>query len=416
MMNNGLLASTTLSLLISIAVALTACTAADQMLLDAADSVSGVDPVTGERQISLMDEQEEVSRASAFSQELLSRSRASGIRLDEQLTEYGIVNKVFSRLLKVVHRKHLPWELHLIDKPDFNAFTVGGGKIFAYRGLFSSALGVRNEAELAAVLAHEMAHVTARHASEGQGKLLIAKMFDKGARNRVFDASFTTIQEDEADRYSVLYLALAGYDPMAGAAIWDRFHASMGSHSDSLLHDHPLNAERAANIRKYAKLARQYYRRGMLNPDHERVLANNDLYRTSSSDKTEVGEGAGVVAVLDTLASSYSEINQASREKKRRTGQQHKETDYARSAIYFENLQLAQTPGGYVLKGQAINRSGRGIQQAVISLNYYVDEKIVKSSTLQWRPLAPGAIDTFTIKLEDIRFSRVDISPVYVAH
>jgi len=240
-------------------VTLAGCASVDRGMMAISDGISSQDPVTGQRQINLVSEEQEIRQAEDGTRQILSEAKQNGVKLDSETPYYERVTRIFNRLKVVAHRKQLPWEIHVLDSPDWNAFTIGGGKVFVFSGIFQNEIGLKDDSELAAVLAHEMAHVAARHASEKDGKLAIAKLADKGLKKeKGFDASFTTNQEAEADKYSVLYMALAGYDPSVAAIMWKRMHQATGSYTGDMMFDHPLNDDRAKNIVKYASAVQQY--------------------------------------------------------------------------------------------------------------------------------------------------------------
>ena len=115
------------------------------------------------------------------------------------------------------------------------------------------------------------------------------------ARDPYYQASYTTEQEAGADRLSVLYLALAGFDPMAAPRVWKRAHGRQGSSAarQGFLHGHPLNAERMAATRTAAAQVEQYVVPGRQNPKWETILAENALYRRAEEPAYEPGVGLG---------------------------------------------------------------------------------------------------------------------------
>lgn len=190
---------------------LAGCASVDKGMMAVSDGISSRDPVTGQRQINLVSEEQEIREAEDRQRQILTKAREDGIKVDNETPYYERVTRVFDRLKIVTHRKQLPWEVHVLDLPEWNAYAFGGGKVLVLSGIFQGETGLKDDNELAAILAHEIAHNTARHVSESQGKLTIAKLADKRINKlEGFDASFLTNQEDEADKYSVLYLALAG--------------------------------------------------------------------------------------------------------------------------------------------------------------------------------------------------------------
>ena len=89
--------------------------------------------------------------------------------------------------------------------------------------------------EIAAVMAHEMGHIADRHIGNKEGLGLaevLSKKTRKATTSQLYQASFTTLQEDEADRIGLPYMTLAGYDPRAASRIWiraDKLHGSEGT-------------------------------------------------------------------------------------------------------------------------------------------------------------------------------------------
>jgi predicted Zn-dependent protease len=306
-------------LLLSITLLLSSCLAEiDKNLMAVTHSISSVDAVTGKREINFENTQKEMARTEAQAQQLLANFRKKGIKIDQQNSQFIRVKRIFQRLKEVTHRQDLSWEIHLVNDKQWNAFTIGGGKIFVYTGIFMGKLAIRNDDELAAILAHEMAHVNARHASESQGKKILSKVLDKSLRSDIYQASFSTIQEDEADKFSVIYSALAGYNPSAGADIWLRMHQHIGSESKNHLHDHPLNKNRALNFARYARSAMHYYQPNIVNPNHQKILVNNSVFSYRTLHRLNAGEGGGLASLLEALGNGYLESKKAKQEQKNR--------------------------------------------------------------------------------------------------
>lgn len=177
-------------------------------------------------------------------QEFVATSEADELRLgqksdQEVRQEYGVydmpalqkyVDRVGQRLARVSHRPGLTYHFVVVDSPDINAFALPGGYIYVTRGILAY---LNSEAELAAVLGHEIGHVTARHAvrqytaataaSAGVvlGSLLVPQLANQGAQsamNLLGNAMLSGYGRDhelEADRLGAEYLARAGYDPQA---------------------------------------------------------------------------------------------------------------------------------------------------------------------------------------------------------
>jgi predicted Zn-dependent protease len=192
-------------------------TAADQGLAAAVPR----NPVTGAPVLNLVSETDELQTASQRHAALVSVAQQQGLAFDPQNGRMRQLQRVFSSLLPVVHRRELPWQVHLIMDPTPNAFTNGGGYVYVFEGLFGGRGLVRegDDDELAAALAHEMAHVALLHVSL---TTTWEHVSNRAKTDPYFHASFRTEQEAEADRLGILYMTLAGYDPRAAPRIWQR--------------------------------------------------------------------------------------------------------------------------------------------------------------------------------------------------
>lgn len=153
---------------------------------------------------------------------------------DELVTEY--VNRVGQNIVLHSDAK-VPFTIKVIDSDEVNAFALPGGFFFVNKGLI---LAAENESELAGVMAHEIAHVAARHAMENQGKaqamnygMLAGIIFGGGIVSTVLQngggilgalgmLKFSRGAEEEADRLGVQYLYAAGYDPNGMATMFEK--------------------------------------------------------------------------------------------------------------------------------------------------------------------------------------------------
>lgn len=177
----------------------------------------------------------------------------------------GLLDEIVARLVPHTARPDQGYEITLLDSPSPNAFAMPSGRIYLTRGLL--ALG-NDSAELAAVMAHEMAHVTRRHAL-ARGELearsvlvsrVVSDLLGDPAggtalreRSRATLAGFSRAQEFEADAVGVATLAAAGYDPSAAARFLRSLERNVrlsARHGDAgapdMLSTHPATAERIA--------------------------------------------------------------------------------------------------------------------------------------------------------------------------
>ncbi len=228
-----------------------------------------VNPVTGERELAIVSENQEISLGEK--NYIPSRQMQGGdYVLDPALTRY--VNEVGQRLVRVSDRR-LPYEFAVLNNSVPNAWALPGGKLAVNRGLL---LELKNEAELAAVLAHEIVHAAARHGAKGmeRGLLLQGAILATGiaAQNMnlgeyvvggaqvaagLISTKYGRDAEREADYYGMLYMSRAGYDPRAAIGLQETFvRLSEGKEENwlaGLFASHPPSRERVAANRETAR-------------------------------------------------------------------------------------------------------------------------------------------------------------------
>jgi len=179
-----------------------------------------VNPVTGEHQLSLLSEAQEVALGSQEHPNILSEY---GARETPALTRY--VERVGEGLVRVSHRPHLTYHFTVLDSPILNAFALPGGYIYVTRGLLAE---LNNEAELAGVVGHEVGHVTARHGAQRYTQVAgyqllkgLAIALQPGLANwtQLSDLGFSAAvsgygrsNEFQSDQLGLEYAAAAGYD------------------------------------------------------------------------------------------------------------------------------------------------------------------------------------------------------------
>jgi predicted Zn-dependent protease len=233
-------------------------------------------PITGRSQLMIIPEGTELQMGLDSYQQILSKAKVStDPRMTEQLTRVG------RRIAEATERSDYQWEFKVIDDPQVNAFCLPGGKVAVYTGMFPVA---RDDAGLAAVVGHEVAHAVARHGGERmsqqltvQGVTLAATQTLMAGRDpatmQVVGAALgagATVglllpwsrgQESEADRLGLIYMAKAGYHPQAARDLWVRMgEASKGRQQLEFLSTHPLPATRIAQIEGWIPEALKHYR------------------------------------------------------------------------------------------------------------------------------------------------------------
>jgi len=163
--------------------------------------------------------------------------------------------------------KQMYWELAVIEQPQVNAFVMPGGKI----SVFSGILGVaKNQHQLAAVMGHEVAHVTAHHSNERASRAMvtgvgvdIAAIVLGGGYSRQTQAAsqtlntgaalgllnpFSRMQESEADLIGLDYMAMAGFDPRESVQLWQNMNASNTTRIPEFMSTHPSGETRIEDL------------------------------------------------------------------------------------------------------------------------------------------------------------------------
>lgn len=168
-----------------------------------------------------------------------------------------------------------PWELHVVDSPELNAFCMPGGKIMFYSSLIEK-LNL-TDAEIATVMGHEMAHALREHSRERmseqlaeQGLLSAGVIFGKiDSKNAQYGAMLLALtlsmphsrgQEKEADEIGLELMARAGYDPRASVSLWKKMSAQGGSQPPEILSTHPNDSKRMANLESLIPTVLPLYR------------------------------------------------------------------------------------------------------------------------------------------------------------
>jgi len=225
-------------------------------------------PISGRSHLILLSPGEESKLGLQAYQEILKKEKIS---TDPALN--AMLQRVGARIAAATGRTDYQWEFKLIENDKMvNAFCLPGGKVAVYTGILPL---TRDEAGLAAVIGHEVAHATARHGAErmSQGLLVQAGLavgaIAAGASNQSAGSTqallgalgagatlgiilpFSRLQETEADRLGMIYMARAGYDPRAARDLWVRMgqaSAKMGSSTPEWMSTHPSNASRIRDI------------------------------------------------------------------------------------------------------------------------------------------------------------------------
>jgi len=200
-----------------------------------------------------------------------------GVRIADAVERYMSQNFMSDRIAGY------KWEFNLVESEEKNAWCMPGGKVVVYTGILKL---TQDDAGLAVVMGHEIAHAIAKHGAERMSQALLVtaggvaldvSMEDESSGKRqAFLAAYglgTTVglmlpysrtHEKEADRLGLIFMAMAGYDPQTAVAFWERMAADKeGSQIPEFLSTHPADQTRIQNIKNYLYEAMPYYNKAI---------------------------------------------------------------------------------------------------------------------------------------------------------
>ncbi|HOX58493.1 MAG TPA: M48 family metallopeptidase [Candidatus Paceibacterota bacterium] len=234
---------------------------------------------TGRSQLNLVSADEEMKLGVSAFQETKQKTPISR---DAQAS--AMVQRAGQRIAAVATLPNAQWEFVLFDSPEANAWCLPGGKVGVYSGILPI---TKDEAGLATVIGHEVAHATAHHGAERMSQQMVAQFGSSAAGALTSGKSqatqalvgqaygvvsqvgvllpFSRKQEAEADYIGLLYMARAGYDPAAAVAFWQRFSDYNRQHGGgqglSFLRTHPLDEQRIKDLQAQLPKAQAEYQK-----------------------------------------------------------------------------------------------------------------------------------------------------------
>lgn len=242
------------------------------------------DLVTGRSSINMYKIENEGKMGQQVLDSQLKELKHKGAKLDAEADskEFERIKGIVKRLASVSHYPTFPYDAHLAKVDVVNAWCAPGGKIMVYTGLWDPKKGLiekGNDAQLAAVLAHEMAHATGRHVTESisrnnmmavagtvaqvaigagssYGADLFGEIFSSGMS--LYLPSYSRKNEFEADRIGLFYMAQAGFDPREGLKLWQKA-AKERKDKTSIYASHPADGARAKQLEKLMPKAMEMY-------------------------------------------------------------------------------------------------------------------------------------------------------------
>ncbi len=244
------------------------------------------DLVTGKSVQNAYSFDEDIQLGKGFYKETVAELKKEKAPINQDSVRVALVKEVTHNITAVVGITNFPYSVTYVGDPEIvNAYAFPGGNVMIFEGLWNEKEGlVRTVDELAAVIAHEVAHVNCRHSTEAMtrellpnlvlaGGLIWASIEDDedlqllfGGLMLVHDGLIVTkysrTDELEADRVGMMYMARAGYDPSAAPRVWERLAGASDNQVEkvlSIFSTHPRDYLRTQELRKHLPEAKALY-------------------------------------------------------------------------------------------------------------------------------------------------------------
>ncbi len=247
-------------------------------------------PLTGRSRLSLVDESQLQQQAAIGYAQLMSDPQTKVVSSNNANTQMvkRVGRKISAAVTKYMNQNgygeqiaNYRWEFNLIDSKEINAWCMPGGKVAIYSGILPV---TKDEAGLATVMGHEIAHAIAQHSSERASQMAAAQIGGAavgvatsgssqgtqaiinqlyGIGGQLTILKFGRNQELEADEMGLSFMAMAGYNPSTAIGFWQRMaQASANSAKPpAFLSTHPTDENRIAQIQRALPAAMKYYKK-----------------------------------------------------------------------------------------------------------------------------------------------------------
>jgi predicted Zn-dependent protease len=242
--------------------------------------------LTGRKQLLLVPDSEVLAMSLQSYKQFID-----SVPLSTNKTDAALVKKVGQKISKVVENylrtngleseiANYAWEFNLVKDASVNAFCMPGGKVVVFEGILPV---TKNEAGLAVVIGHEVAHAVAKHSSERLSQQMLVQygatitdalltnksqitraginsLYGIGAQYGVM-LPYSRKHEYEADRMGLIFIAMAGYNPTEAVAFWERMAANSTNAPVEFMSTHPTDANRIAKMKEYLSEALTFYKK-----------------------------------------------------------------------------------------------------------------------------------------------------------
>jgi predicted Zn-dependent protease len=241
-------------------------------------------PLVGRKQVSLLPESSMVEMSLTNYSEFLQSNKLSA---DKNQTD--MVKRVGAKMSVAVEKylkdngyadrvADFKWEFNLVDNAEPNAWCMPGGKVVFYTGIMPL---TKNDAGVAVVMSHEIAHAVARHGNERMSQQLLVQFGSTAlselvktkpeATQAIFQTAYglgaqygvmlpySRQHEYEADKLGLIFMAIAGYKPVEAISFWERMAANSAAKVPEFMSTHPMEQNRIDAIKSFLPEAQKYY-------------------------------------------------------------------------------------------------------------------------------------------------------------
>ncbi len=244
-----------------------------------------VNLVTGRKQLNLVNESEIQMMAVSQYRTFLTEHEVVGSANANAAMVKRVGNKIANAVTNYYNKQGKPqilegfnWEFNTIESSEVNAWCMPGGKVVVYSGMFGV---TQNETALAIVIGHEIAHAVAKHGNERMSQAMVQQLGGMALEvalakepeqtRNLFLLSYgigsqvgamlpwSRQQETEADKYGLIFTAMAGYDPREAIPFWQRMSAAGGAKPPEFLSTHPSDETRMRKLKQFMPRALKHY-------------------------------------------------------------------------------------------------------------------------------------------------------------
>lgn len=259
------------------------------------------DFVTGRPVKNMYSLDEDINLGKQFHAEVVGQLKQNNAPVNQDPVRVALVREITSNIVAHAHITNLPYKVTHVGDPEIvNAYAFPGGNIMVFEGLWDEKEGlVKTVDELAAVIAHEIAHVNCRHSTEAMTRQLLPNLVLTAGmvwaaieddeemqllfgglmfvHNGIIGTRYSRKDELEADKIGMMYMAQAGYDPEAAIRVWERMASPNDNQLEkalSIFSTHPRDFKRTKELRKHLPKAMALYEAAPVKRDGSMKLSD----------------------------------------------------------------------------------------------------------------------------------------------